>query len=673
MALRAYEVRNCYDSVDIRYISSTNDTLVVGSSYTFTLNGESICAEVLLIGRVLASCIDDCALPVISAQNGYEDPVSGYTIDGECECPTTSLCGTLQCAPGFTLVDGVCRKETIEGGTLNPTTYTAAGGSTIPQYGEFGARFYANADSYNYPLLGDSSTSVLHESITGTPLPFTVIQDGGTNGVWQSTNDSTGRLNIAGIWTGEADGYPIVEWIGYARCVDIPETTTYCIGIAADNRMRIRINDQTVAIFDNDNDKNFKYFHVIEVTLTAGANIIAIEGYNEGPSAAAFAAEIYETDITTLQAVTSVPQLEALILWSTKDRIGEEFDIGEESGYTCPDGTLFDSCTGENQCVSIQIVPAEGIECCYRITNCLDTDETYLIKFDENETNPLYQDTILELNGNISLFQGKCFRLVGIEVCSEADVTGVTVAVDHGDNCFGCTQTSKFVNCNTNQNYNTPPIEGLTPGNIYDFTSVKTPGCFTYLGDVTGEAPNTSGAIIKTDYGPGTCLICDPCYTFEDCLTSEQITVRFATQPNSNGSLPGYEQEGGLWYNPQEFWIDNIFKIYGDPAVDGKCFKFVGESTCEGEADYQEVGVKPVYEYGNPGGNNYSQDCIDCCPRYTLTDCTDPENQLVIIWDCESELLDESLVYRFNATGIDPNTCWTVELIPNPQYFYNRS
>ncbi len=672
MAVRAYEVRNCYDSVDIRYISSTNDTLVVGSSYTFTLNGESICAEVLLIGRVLATCTDDCALPVISAQNGYEDPVPGYTIDGECECPNTSLCGTLQCAPGFSLVNGKCEKVIEEVYSTNGITYEADAASPSVAWGWAGTRFYRNVDSYTLPLkattgsAGGSPTGaeLQDDDGNGVILPYTTNN---TDPLWDS--NSNARMHNAAIWPSEAVDF---QWIGFTHCFEAPETKKYCIGIAADNNMRIKIQGNTIAKFDRDAAiANFTFWHVIEITLQAGANLIAVEGYNRGGDSG-FAAEIYDADADTLELLTTIPDLEPYILFSTKDRIGTEFDIGENSGFICPDGTSYNSCEG-GICTGLQIENPGSVECCYRVTNCQDTDETYLIKFDENETNPLYQDTILELNGNISLFQGKCFRLVGIEVCSEADVTGVTVAVDHGDNCFGCTQTSKFVNCNTNGNFNTPPIEGLTPGNIYDFTSEKNPGCFTYLGDVTGEAANTSGATIKTDYGPGTCLICDPCYTFENCLTSEQITVRFVTQPNSDATLPGYEQEGSLWYFPEEFWTDNIFKIYGDPAIDGKCFKFVGESTCEGEADYQEVGVKPVYEYGNPGGGNYSQDCIDCCPRYTLTDCTDPENQLVIIWDCESELLDESLVYRFNATGIDPNTCWTVELIPNPQYWYKRS
>ena len=667
-----YRVQDCENPTEVKELTNpTNGVgLTLGEKYVFSFPkaGYSICAKIIEIGTVIEGCLGQ-GLTFFS-----DTGEQGWVNEGPCTepCGNTSQCNQLTCPPGFTLLDGVCRKETIEGGTLNPTTYTASAGDTIPQYGEFGTRFYENADSYNYPLTADSSTSVLRDAVTNTQLPFTVIQDAGTNGIWESTDDSTGRLNIAGIWTGDAGGLPHGEWIGYARCIDIPQTTTYCIGIAADNRMRIRINDQTVAIFDNSSDKNFKYFHVIEVTLTEGANIIAIEGKNDGKEAA-FAAEIYQTDITTLQAVTSVLQLEALILWSTKDRIGEEFDIGESSGYTCPDGTLLDSCSGENQCTSIQIIDGDLINCGYRIQNCKDANEEYLVNFSENESNPLYQDSVFELAGNLTLFADKCFKLLGIEVTESYDVENVTVTTDHGtDNCLACEQTFKFQNCQTNETEYVESINGsVTEGNVYKFESLSY--CWLALGEVTGENPTLQEVIVDEDLGPGTCFICDPCYIFEDCLTSEQITVRFSNTPNSDGTLPGYEEIGGLFYYALSSSVDNIFKIYGDPAVDDRCYKFIGESTCDGEADYEEVGIKPVYEYGNPGGNNYSQDCIDCCPRYFLTDCINPENQLEIIWDCESELLDESLVYRFNATGIDPNTCWTVELIPNPQYFYNRS
>ena len=663
-----YRVQDCENPTEVKeLINPTNGVgLTVGEKYVFSWPkaGLSICAKIIEQGTTIEGCLGEGDTFVSNA--GEEDWVN----EGPCTepCGNTSQCNQLTCPPGFTLSDGVCRKETTESGILSSTIYTAAGGNKLAVYGEFGTRFYAAADSYTYPLFGDVGTSVLRESGTNTQLPFTVIQDAATNELWESTDEFTGRLNIAGIWTGESSGNPTGEWIGYSRCVDIPETTVYCIGIGADNRMRIRINDQTVAVFDNSNDKNYKYFHVIEVTLTAGANIIAIEGYNDG-SEAAFGAEIYETTITALQTVTTLAELENLILWSTRDRIGEDFNIGENSGYSCPDGTLFDSCSGENQCTSIQIIDGDLINCGYRIQNCKDANEEYLVNFSENESNPLYQDSVFELAGNLTLFADKCFKLLGIEVTESYDVENVTVTTDHGtDNCLACEKTFKFQNCQTNETQYVKSVnKPVTEGNVYKFESLSY--CWLALGEVTGEDPTLQEVTVDEDLGPGTCFICDPCYIFEDCLTSEQITVRLSDKLDD---ISEYEGEAPFFYYPEESWENKIFKLYGNPFIDGKCYKFLGEGACPENADFEEIGAKPVYIYGSGNLSNSpepSGDCIDCCPRYTLTECENPTNQLVIIWGCESGTLDESLVYRFDSEDIDPNTCWTVELVPNPPIY----
>ena len=669
-------VQNCENLTEVKVLENPiNNTgnggyvpYVLGGKYVFEKKGSSdFCGKVIEMGAQTSGCLGQGQTFI--STDGENDWIASDLCTEACN--STSQCNQLTCPPGFTLSDGVCRKETTESGILSSTIYTASAGNQLDVYGEFGTRFYANADSYTYPLFGDSSTSVLRESGTNTQLPFTVIQDAGTNGLWESTDDSTGRLNIAGIWTGvvtNSVSEPVGEWVGYSKCVDIPQTTTYCIGIAADNRMRIRINDQTVAVFDNSNDKNYKFFHVIEVTLTAGANIIAIEGYNDGGQAA-FGAEIYETDITTLQAVTTLAQLENLILWSTKDRIGEDFNIGENSGYSCPDGTLFDSCSGENQCTSIQIIDGDLVNCGYRIQNCKDANEEYLVNFSENESNPLYQDSVFELAGNLTLFADKCFKLLGIEVTESYDVENVTVITDHGtDNCLACEKTFKFQNCQTNETQYARSVNGsVTEGNVYKFESLSY--CWLALGEVTGEDPTLQEVTVDEDLGPGTCFICDPCYIFEDCLTSEQITVRLSDKLDD---ISEYEGEGPFFYYPEESWENKIFKLYGNPFIDGKCYKFLGEGACPENADFEEIGAKPVYVYGSANLSNSpepSGDCIDCCPRYTLTECENPTNQLVIIWGCESGTLDESLVYRFDSEDIDPNTCWTVELVPNPPIY----
>ena len=597
----------------------------------------------------------------------------------ECSNPleeiTTGNCGQLDCPPGSTLIDGKCRTENVEDAILNGTIYTAGNGDQNPNYGKFGARFYPDVDPYVFPLstIGNISTSTAElydNNGTGTLLPYTA--DSVTN-IWKS------RLNIAGIWAaGTSNGNPTGEWIGFSRCVDVTATRTYCIGMAADNRMRFKLNGQIIAKFDaNATTYNFNYWHVVEITLNAGANIIEMEGYNDN-SYAAFGAEIYDTDIVTLQTLTTTGELEPYILWSTRDRIGETFDIGEVSGYTCPDGTSYDSCIG-GRCVSVTYDDPSSVECCYRIENCEDDLETYLVKFASTETNPLYLNSVFKLEGNITLFKNKCFILRGIEVCQAADVENVTVVEDFGDmNCEACnpiqkTIAHKFVSCDTGEEIYISITQELVVDNIYDFEDLDFPGCYKYAGIDNTFTPTKTEVPIKTDYGTDNCKICEPCYLIEDCLTGDQYTIRFNGDVNpSDKTLPGYEDKGSMYtayFDPDDL-IGFIIRPYGNPQIDDKCFKLIEKTTCNGEADYENMQAQPVKVFGDPFTN--TSDCIDCCPRYLLTDCANPSNQVEIVWECGQPPLDENLVYRFNE-GVDPNVCWTVELVPFITYYYNRA
>ena len=596
----------------------------------------------------------------------------------ECSNPTEELktanCGQLKCPPGSTLTDGKCRTETVEDAILNGTVYTAGEGSKIDVYGEFGTRFYPDVDPYIFPLSSVSASAELYDNNgTGTLLPYSSVT---TAGVWMNNppTTSTGRLNIAGIWAaGTLNGNPTGEWIGFSKCVDVETTKKYSMGMAADNRMRLKINGQLIAKFDSSaTQSNFKYWHVIEITLNAGANIIEMVGYNDG-SIAAFGAEIYDVDIVTLQTLTTTGELEPYILWSTRDRIGETFDIGEVSGYTCPDGTAYDSCIG-GRCVSITYDNPSSVECCYRIENCKDDTESYLIKFAETENNPLYLNSVFKLAGSISLFKDKCFILKGLEVCQAADVENVTVVEDLGnDNCVACDPSQKCVSCDTDEEIYIQTSYSLVENNIYSFVDPTLNGCYKFIGIDTTTPPTKRDVEVETDYQTPNCKICQPCYLIENCLTGDQFTIRFNGDVNTNNyTLPGYEDKGSMYtaLNDPDELIGFIIRPYGNPQIDDECFKLIGETTCDGEADYENMQAQSVKVFGDALTN--TSDCIDCCPRYLLTDCTNPSNQVEIIWECGQPPLDENLVYRFNE-GVDPNVCWTVTLVPFNPYYYNRS
>ena len=41
------------------------------------------------------------------------------------------------------------------------------------------------------------------------------------------------------------------------------------------------------------------------------------------------------------------------IIFTTADKVGEFFETGTNSGISCPDGFVFDSCAEDAQCVRI--------------------------------------------------------------------------------------------------------------------------------------------------------------------------------------------------------------------------------------------------------------------------------------------------------------------------------
>jgi hypothetical protein len=77
-------------------------------------------------------------------------------------------------------------------------------------------------------------------------------------------------------------------------------------------------------------------------------------GRNDG-NIAAFGAEIYGP--YPVGSVDTDAQIEALdineshVVWSTGSQLGEAFELGEESGWLCPDGTSFDTCSESPTCI----------------------------------------------------------------------------------------------------------------------------------------------------------------------------------------------------------------------------------------------------------------------------------------------------------------------------------
>jgi hypothetical protein len=255
-----------------------------------------------------------------------------------CNCPDLD-CNWLP----YTGTSCVCLKITAATTPSSAVTYNVIS-KTLSNYSSFGTLIY---DTFN---IDGTGTTISY--LTGTS-------------VWENTGNTSsntvldGPLNRSGIWTNltGATDLPVNTWIGYSFCVDIPAEKRYYIGLAADNRFSLRLNGQVLIESIWANTTSFIYWHIYPVDLPSGTNVLEIFGLNNG-SNAGFGCEIYDNTLDELTGATIYSDLN--IIYTTSNQIGGIFDLVADSaftytlsGYTCPEGYVYQSCSGN--CVSYTI------------------------------------------------------------------------------------------------------------------------------------------------------------------------------------------------------------------------------------------------------------------------------------------------------------------------------
>ena len=277
--------------------------------------------------------------------------------------------------------------------------YTGFASSNVSVYNKLGVIFYEDITNLSFPI-SNSGTTGSTTTENGTPLFSTEflldnsgrilnMQAGGVgsgvnndgtygptsiqNSLWGLGSTITGRLNDAGIWPSTGTpAPPLNEWIGFSYCLDIASGGTYYFGLSADNDIRLKVNNQTLVDCRSSNFTTvtqsmtgysfiFINHHVFPITLNSGLNIIELEGLNTGDFAA-FCAEIYSGDVSTLSGYTSYSQLSGNTLFSTLDFIGQEIPLSSSgdttnTGYTCPSGYSLYTCSGTPYCILIDRQP----------------------------------------------------------------------------------------------------------------------------------------------------------------------------------------------------------------------------------------------------------------------------------------------------------------------------
>lgn len=230
------------------------------------------------------------------------------------------------CASGYVLSsDGATCQRTE---TVPATPPTGSGGTAgialkinDAQWNNGGARLY----DPGYGADGNgSATSLLtpHFWVNGA-APFDTA----------TRNTVDGRMNVAGIW---GSGVPNYEFIGFSRKITTTIAKTVYVGISADNQFKFTLNGALVVSSNNIlGYPNFRYWNIYPVQLLKGINYIEVYAENfEG--SAGFAAEIY--DNTQAQILAAATETDLNIIFSTKNIVGQYFDLGETFGYSCPAG-----------------------------------------------------------------------------------------------------------------------------------------------------------------------------------------------------------------------------------------------------------------------------------------------------------------------------------------------
>lgn len=290
----------------------------------------------------------------------------------KCYLLIENLIGTIApaCPEGYTLngSETLCVGENVTDPTLSDPIILACP-DFLPEYSVYGTLVYNGGFILSGHGIGVSQgADIVSGDVTHLVTPS----------VWQSdgvTGDNDGPANRAGIWICP---YTSPNTLGFVVPVDIPATTTYYIGIAADNDFTLGVNGVTIVdsslsdgsywTFDAGGDVKFKYWHIYPVVLTEGINYVSLFATDSGVNGV-LAAEIYDNTLTELQAAALDPAFVLdpttfpfnqnhysnldLIFTTRCARASGTFSIGNA---TCPPGYNIDTSGG-----SPLLAPCQGI------------------------------------------------------------------------------------------------------------------------------------------------------------------------------------------------------------------------------------------------------------------------------------------------------------------------
>jgi hypothetical protein len=383
---RTFSITNTNDSKPIR----TTDYLLENENQI--INSKEIDLDISIASAIETDVWDyvvdnSCILTGVSVGVAYCIKEVGYFKPGEyftgftsTTITSTGACSALtsttySCPIGYTpsIDNSICTQTIVTGATppSNPETTVA---KVLNVYNTFGTLIY----DLGYNLDGTGTFTQIPYSnpfwVNGAGYP-TVIGD-----------TVSGPLNRTGLWsTTTTSG----QTLGFTVCVSLSASGIYYVGSSADNLTIIKVDGNTVlqmnpsamGVYLAGNgyptttiDAPFRFWHIYPISLFAGDHIIEIVGQNEvapPPNPAAVGIEIYSATSLQLQAATSYVDLGQQLVFSSKDYIGQNVQVGSEGfGYSCPSGYSLDICSTAYTCTRINTTAISGDSTIYYSGSC---------------------------------------------------------------------------------------------------------------------------------------------------------------------------------------------------------------------------------------------------------------------------------------------------------------
>lgn len=621
-----------------------------------------------------------------------------------------AICG---CPPGYILdQNGNCVGTQNVDPVINQTTYTIGPAAASPCYwGVNGAVFYPDISNYNFPITS-SGGGLINLACSAPTATSTVLTDASAtvinpvatslNTVWGWVPNG-GRLTNVGIATNPTS-LGLNQWIGLTFCQTLLTTKTYYIGIAGDDYYRLYINGQL--IIDHSTGWGFLDWKLIPVTLNAGVNIIDVR-YNNSGGPSGLGVEIYDAtfnqllNVVTANGTPGPTDLNQYIIFSTKDKIGQTWQTGETSGYTCPQGYSLNTCNG---LTCSQIVTVPPLECCYILQSCDGSIADILVNNDLsafvdtvvkicpenipsgggsgtgsglpieiiNNTNTLWDlhDCCgllppMRVDSYLGAYNGGILVIpsVSLTTCWRVEKTVLNIPFVSPD-LTGATYYADCPSCQAE--FPCDPQPPITLTECKCFTVIEAQGC---VGSITLLNPQTI-----TNFS--TCALCEPkCYYLVDCtdtnnyiLTNNQNMAQYVGQVVKLEDCPNTCWQVLLSETCDDSTcVQNIIAVFEDCKT---CLPPVPEVPA---ISLRPRAVKPGYytpgcspEYTEKVSCNFATQMynIMLIKRYGLTICCEEDQ---INWQIKKQLLDFKALYdpelcKCFINSCCPPTCVEVEL-----------